>query len=292
MTYRFSHCPCCGEERFRGKINPNYCAPLNSGDFFWGGWRYIKDIISCEKCGYGFINSLIPRYEQFYKEFGDSDEGYSSGSVDRARFYRSLQMQIKKKSSFDLNSFDTVLDVGAGDGEFLKSLNSTMLKSAIEPSPALNAMLGKSGVEVFFDVGEIPDSRKFQVISVNDVLEHVEDPSLFVNQLLSILEENGVMIISVPDYSRILARMLKHKYYLTTPMHLSYFTWKSMRSLLSNRTDIKLLSITKAPTVYARLSDALKWLKVDSDNLASRLMSKIPIGYRANFIAIIQKNCV
>ena len=290
MTLRFSCCPCCEKNQFKKKKNYDFTSPNSPIDFFYGGWKDIEDMVTCLNCGFKFINTLVPEHELFYVNFGDDNQGYSDGGVQREQFFRSLKKSLKTSDGIDIDSFDTALDVGAGDGEFLLNLGMQTKKYAIEPSQKLTANLQSNGITCFNKVSDLPSDLKFQLITLNDVLEHVENPTVFLDQVTRHLEGNGILLISVPDYSRLAARILGTKYYLTTPMHFSYFTWQSMKALLSNRKDIQPVSIRKAPLMRARLSDALKWFDINPSHKLTQLLDKVPIGYRSNFISVSRKN--
>ena len=265
MPTRFSECPCCHSKNLKLYSNKNYTPPQSSIDFFYGGYSKIENVGSCSQCGFKFVNDLADNYEEFYQNFGNEDQGYSDGDVKRAEFYQEVKCCIQSKAGINLDSFESVLDIGAGDGEFLLSLNDEILKHAIEPSPLLRGNLRKNNVTSYKDISEVPKDKKFQLITMNDLLEHVEDPSQFICTVMDYLEPDGVIIISVPDYSRLLARLLGNHYYLTTPMHFSYFTWRSMNALLKKNDSVAEALIIKAPMMRAKLSDALKWLKINQE---------------------------
>ncbi|EEX95053.1 methyltransferase type 12 [Vibrio orientalis CIP 102891 = ATCC 33934] len=289
MSTRFSECPCCHSKSLQLSNNKNYTPPKSSMDFFYGGYSKIENVVSCLQCGFKFINNLADNYESFYQNFGNEDQGYSDGDVKRAEFYQDFKCRIKTQVGISLDSFESVLDIGAGDGEFLFSLNDEIVKYAIEPSPLLRNNLRKNNVSSYKDISEVPKEKKFQLITMNDLLEHVEDPNEFISKVMDYLEPDGIIIISVPDYSRLPARILGNNYYLTTPMHFSYFTWRSMKALLKNNDCVGEALIIKAPMMKAKLSDALKWLKIKPTKSISNILDLVPIGYRSNFIAVVRK---
>ena len=75
-----------------------------------------------------------------------------------------------------------------------------------------------------------PDS--FDVVTMFDVLEHVEDPKETVRVVRSILEDDGLFVLSYPDWGSIFARLLKRRWWFTLSVHLFYFTRKTIAKLL------------------------------------------------------------
>lgn len=89
-----------------------------------------------------------------------------------------------------------VLDVGCGEGKFLKSIFGLGFKNIVGTEPfALKTqekpfpILKKSLLEV---------SEKFDVITFNHVLEHVENIHETLKKCHEILDENGKIIIRIP----------------------------------------------------------------------------------------------
>ena len=289
MTNRFSSCPCCGNTTLKEHRNSSFKAPSAPSDFFYGGWKYIKNLFYCSQCGFRYIGELTHNYQDFYQSFGNDDEGYATANVKRMRYFKDMIANLEKSGHINFKNFNRALDIGSGDGLFLYSLPSNIKKTDVEPSPKLQEKLSSNGIEVADDLSHISKETKFDLITLNDFLEHVEKPDEFLKQLISLLEPHGTILISVPDYSRILAKLFPSKYYLTTPMHFSYFTWESMRLLVKKQNGIELITMTKAPSVYAELGDALKWLKIKKNNPLTKYLGKIPIGYRSNFITVLRK---
>lgn len=85
----------------------------------------------------------------------------------------------------------------------------------------------------------------FEAISCLDVIEHVEDPIRFLSTATSILSKDGVMVVSTPNYSGVVARMLGHRDpYMIPPEHLNFFTGRGMRNLFKQVGLKQLRSIT------------------------------------------------
>jgi 2-polyprenyl-3-methyl-5-hydroxy-6-metoxy-1,4-benzoquinol methylase len=118
--------------------------------------------------------------------------------------YQIVKRHTLKKKVALLNSFlpeqKTVLDIGAGTGDFLHACKKDNWKVVgVEPSikareiaKSKNVLLEK---ELSFFKGQ-----KFDVITLWHVLEHVENLEAYTQSLQELLKENGTLLIAVPNY--------------------------------------------------------------------------------------------
>ncbi len=78
---------------------------------------------------------------------------------------------------------------------------------------------------------------KFEIILLDNVLEHVREPFELLKRLKNILADNGILIIEVPnDYSSLQKKLyseklVSRKYWEALPDHLSYFNKKGLEAL-------------------------------------------------------------
>jgi SAM-dependent methyltransferase len=112
-----------------------------------------------------------------------------------------------------------VLDVGCGDGLFfdeLAKLPGVRLVEGVEPGGDLVSAHGphRSRIHVApfdasFDVG-----RRYSLIVMLDVLEHLPDPAASLRHALSLLEPDGVFLATVPAFNALWTRHddLNHHY--------------------------------------------------------------------------------
>lgn len=83
----------------------------------------------------------------------------------------------------------------------------------------------------------INEERKFDIIWLDNVLEHVADPSGLLKKCYSLASENGVLVIEVPnDFSELQQYLLSKKYidnefWVALPDHLSYFNKEGLNLL-------------------------------------------------------------
>ena len=96
-----------------------------------------------------------------------------------------------------------IVDYGCGDGSFIKFFAAKGYRCfGVEYDPQLVQTLKKDSPEVnFYTVDEfwnLPGEIKFGVIYLGDVLEHMEKPVTFIEDLKQKLADDGLLLIQGP----------------------------------------------------------------------------------------------
>jgi SAM-dependent methyltransferase len=141
-----------------------------------------------------------------------------------------------------------VLDVGAAHGWFVEAARRRGAQATgIEPDPVVAAIATGRGVPVrvgwFPD--DLPSGEAYDVISFNDVFEHLPDPDQVIDQCLERLRPGGCVVVNLPDVdglgfrvSRLLRRVgvrgpYERLWQVGFPSpHLWYFSRRGLASLL------------------------------------------------------------
>lgn len=77
------------------------------------------------------------------------------------------------------------------------------------------------------------ESASFDVIALIQTLEHIEQPVLFLSRIKTLLKKDGILYISVPNFSGYMVKFKKTKWGGLDPAHhLWQFTPKSLENLL------------------------------------------------------------
>ena len=150
---------------------------------------------------------------------------------------------IKKVSSTVNFDIKNVLDYGAGSGWFSYFLNSLKLQvtaTDISTKVMQTIPLMDKKIKVLPSESLANDSEYDLIVSF-DVFEHLADPvkNLFI--LIKNLKNNGLVFISVTNFSSYFSKinLSKHPYF-SYPDHLNYFTPSSLKILLE-RVSMKVL---------------------------------------------------
>ncbi len=279
---RFNQCPCCASARSSVVWdNPVLKSFQNWKDFMYGGRQFIEKIIQCDDCGFRYIQTPKIR-DDFYAQADNSS--YSSLKNARLRYFLELKTALQMRGLI-LPDEANILDVGAGEGDWLTMWPEVRHKYATEMQPILIRRMKERGIITMPTLDNLKDTR-CHLISAFDFLEHVEDP----NQLLQLIHDRlvagGTIVIGVPDMGKWVARLFGTRYYLYCPMHYSYFTAKSLHLLLSKY--FSHIDIFPSPPMRTTLNGMIKWV---FPKLQRATLDKIwlPLGYRASLIAIARK---
>lgn len=131
-----------------------------------------------------------------------------------------------------------VLDVGAGSGAFAVCLKKTGFfrkVTTLDISDSCVDACKKQGlIALKGTLDDIPP-HSFDLITMNDLIEHVYSPRKILEQCHSCLTENGVIAIATPNGEGFDFKILREKTgNITPPEHLNYFNPKSLSLLLKS----------------------------------------------------------
>lgn len=155
------------------------------------------------------------------------------------RLARKWNIQSKYKLISKHVTDGSILDVGAGNGELVRYLKEKHLDAqGYEPSQTAREIAYRKGITL---LDHLPLSKKggFQVIQMFHVLEHVPDPEKTIQELYSLLEKEGVLIIALPNYKSWDANYFK-KFWAgyDVPRHLFHFDEKGVVFLTKEHFDL------------------------------------------------------
>ena len=237
-----SSCPFCNSEN-----NTHY---LDLKDYFLTQEDF--QIVRCNDCGllYTSPRPEASKMQSYYesKEYFSHQEN-NSGFIPRVyEFVKSINLKRKLNIATSGKIAGRILDIGCGTGDFLlKAKQSNWNVSALEPNDNARTIASKRLETTIFhpeEISQIPDSS-FDVITMWHVLEHVEDLSNEVQHLYRMLDDNGRLVIAVPNYKSYDAFYYKDKWAAwDVPRHLSHFDKNTMQNVFSDFNNLKIKEIT------------------------------------------------
>lgn len=126
-----------------------------------------------------------------------------------------------------------VLDIGCGTGGFLSVMKVAGWNTVgLEPNETARKMAVSKGLDVYNSDELFTLKQKFQVITMWHVLEHVHELHRYMNRIATLLEQEGVFIVAVPNYTA--KDQLAYQQYWAAydvPRHLYHFSPASMKTL-------------------------------------------------------------
>ncbi|QCR23991.1 class I SAM-dependent methyltransferase [Pontibacter sp. SGAir0037] len=230
MSYeRLEQCPICGKEDFKNFIVVTDNA-VSKESFV---------IVECENCTFKFTNPRpdsagIGKYYESEEYISHSNT--KSGIINRA--YHVVRSITTKQKVELINRYSpgkgNILDYGCGTGVFLSACkNDGWEIRGVEPNAKAREIASKETSEIIAsEISEI-EGEKFDVITLWHVLEHIHTLNETMAELISLLQEDGTLIIAVPNADSHDAQQYKENWAAyDVPRHLYHFTQPTMKRLL------------------------------------------------------------
>ncbi|OGG29526.1 hypothetical protein A2971_02475 [Candidatus Gottesmanbacteria bacterium RIFCSPLOWO2_01_FULL_46_21] len=206
MTHTVSLCPLCHEHPYPLPKLPYY-AYCSDCKLAWL-WRFPKAI-------YG-------------------DNYYTGASNVASRLFTPIATLLYRLRSayVGLGKKKLWIDVGAGDGQFLKTVNAHQ-KVGVEISPSGRVLMKQAGLKTMTDKQFLRlKNLQADVISFWHVLEHMENPWDYLRAAQKHLTHSGTLIIGVPNVDCLEYRLFGQRWFHSPQFHLWQFTPRAIFLLL------------------------------------------------------------
>ncbi|RZS99326.1 class I SAM-dependent methyltransferase [Aquimarina brevivitae] len=169
-----------------------------------------------------------------YISHTDANEGFLN------RLYQSVK-KINLKNKIKLidkthPQKGTLLDVGAGTGDFLVTAkNDGWNIQGTEPNAKARQLAATKNISLQSDLASFT-SNSFDVITLWHVLEHVSALQEYIERLNDLLKPNGTLIIAVPNFKSYDAKYYK-EYWAAydVPRHLWHFSKTAIRDIFKEK---------------------------------------------------------
>jgi 2-polyprenyl-3-methyl-5-hydroxy-6-metoxy-1,4-benzoquinol methylase len=203
-------------------------------------------IMKCLNCGLLVTSprpdqASIGKYYQFedYISHTDKANNLTNWLYKLVRTYT-----IKKKAQLldSLTEKKSLLDYGCGTGQLLQYMKEQDWKIAgIEPDDNARSIAAKNTEqEIYNDVDALP-KKKYGVITLWHVLEHVHDINGTIQKLAKHLSKKSRMVIALPNYESYDQRFYKQYWAgYDVPRHLYHFNQQTIEELMKYN-DFKLV---------------------------------------------------
>lgn len=203
--------------------------------------KYTKEnvqIYQCSNCGVIYHEKVeVENIQDYYesKKYRNSLEGSSDEEV----FYKLHDRETLDKLQYtgtEVFRHKVVADVGCGAGAFLDYISGVADQViAVEPFDEYRKIMDRKGYKTFAYSGGVEAYQgKIDVVTSFDVIEHVEDPLLFMKDIYALLKDGGVGVIGTPTDAPIMRKLLGEIYekkLLFSTQHLWIFNEKNLNML-------------------------------------------------------------
>lgn len=227
---KIKHCRVCNSTDLKDilKLGNYYLSDFYSSNKL--PKKYPMDIVLCDSCKLLQLKYTTPPKELYTPRYG-----YKSGINEtmRAELKEIAEKAIEKAKLKDTKP--VVIDIGSNDGTLLKNYPKRFFRVAVEPvkklaeesKPYTNVV-----VNSFFNAKNVKKKigdKKASIITVISCFYDMEKPNVFVEDLIEMLDENGIIIIQ----QNYLMGMLKlNAFDNIVHEHLEYYSLLSMENLL------------------------------------------------------------
>jgi len=184
-----------------------------------------------------------------------------------------------------------LLDIGCGTGFFLQEASKKKWRvTGIEPNVVARNLSLEKNIKVYESLESIKKDKKFDVITLFHVLEHIHDLRKTSKKLIKHLKNYGTLIIAVPNQKSFDTNFYgKNWAGFDVPRHLYHFDQSSMEQY-AEEMGLKIVEIKpmKFDSYYVSLLSE-KYLN-PKDNPFQQLFNGFKRGYQSNKWAASNEN--
>jgi len=205
----------------------------------------IYRVVECGRCGHVYVNPRLPRsrlHDMYQEEYWRSDRardfGYSQYLDEKELYLRTYGLRSRLVDEH-VPRPGRVLDVGCAAGFFLKVMaDKGWRTTGVEISQPMVSYareeLGLPDVRVGDLLSVDLEPGSFDVITLWDVIEHLERPDRHLARAVELLADDGILVIETQDVGSRFARALGRKWHhYKHEEHLHHFHRDSLQRLLA-----------------------------------------------------------
>jgi SAM-dependent methyltransferase len=233
----FVACNLCGHDdwyvRFPSTFETNELPEVAAFRCTHAGYGSHAQIVQCQVCGYVYANPRWIDEELLDVYTAVEDDRYVIERVGRVRTFSKHLKALEKWTG--PGEGRNLLDIGAYIGVFVEVAKSRGWKAiGIEPSRwavevakdnELPVLEGTLDADILID-------RHFDVITMWDVIEHLDDPSHELEKSYHLLEPGGFLAVHTMDIDSLAAKMMGSRWPWLMDMHIHYFSRNTLKEML------------------------------------------------------------
>lgn len=230
---------------------------------------------------------ITKSYENYWDELKSSSSYHPGNRLRYALIRLALEKYLGKIDKQNLS----IVDVGCGDASLLREVSLSYQKADLTGIDVSNLVIAKNkgllpsaqffardaGVSLSQQEPLGDSATAFDVVLSSEVIEHVENDQIFLNNLSSLCKPNGLIILTTQSGPRY--RMDRE-----VLGHLRHYSRESLSNLVSN-TDLIIVSFKQAGFPWLNLQkklvdmffDTVKASVLDADTLS--FSKKLAMGF-------------
>jgi SAM-dependent methyltransferase len=216
----------------------NYCGVDDATEVFGPGVAQPSRIVRCNRCGLMYANPrarepdavLIQQWEPDRASLKRTDSRFEKERL-QVRDFAGTRMLLNRAYP----ARGKLLEIGSGLGFLLAEFKKDGWDVfGLEPNRLLSMYaaeeLGVAGTNELLHEAGIPDEA-FDVVIMNHVIEHLEDPLATLSEINRVLKTDGHLVLETPRYDTLMFRLLgRRERSLSCEGHIYFFTTQTLRS--------------------------------------------------------------
>ena len=224
------------------------------------------DLYKCLDCNLIQVSSddSLNNLEKLYSEV--VDKNYINNLDNKYKTFKNVLKKIKPQINElkQVYSKIKILEIGSYYGVFLNILEENNIEAVgIEPSRHAFEYSSNNNKQTNINSNlnnfvKNYNIKKFNMITAFDVLEHVDDVDVFIDQVSRCLLNNGYFVFSTIFIDSLPAKLLGNYWPWIIPMHLSYFDEKNIELYLK-KNNFSVISMSNH-VHYAKVNYAITGL--------------------------------
>jgi 2-polyprenyl-3-methyl-5-hydroxy-6-metoxy-1,4-benzoquinol methylase len=222
-------CPVCNSKNTKVILKKNQLINMSTKYFKPTNASFEKlEVAFCYDCTMIFVTTNVVNIKENL-----SGEVYNTALTTISDDEKSAEyhtIEILKKYS----NKGKLLEIGSGRGEFLHLLESNGFDvSGCEPGSAYFISRDKYSFEVKHNIFEVNDytMNDYDVVVFQNCLEHIPNPKKVIKGIWSILKENGILFIQIPNFEFSISNNIYSDVFFE---HVLYFNWNNLELFLNN----------------------------------------------------------
>ena len=202
-------------------------------------YKLFDQLVKCSVCTHVMTNPRLETEDLIASYSNALDKKHHLQNELRITSFEYALKKITKKLGIRVDDENiNAIDIGCASGAFLLAASrlTNWSVEGIEPSKQLAEFgIKQYGLKIKQGLFQIEDYRnkRLDVISLWDVLEHVNEPGQLINNIADSLNGGGYLIINVPNLDSVFARLLGYSWPFYLAVHIHYFNNQTMKKILS-----------------------------------------------------------
>lgn len=200
-------------------------------------------LVKCQECGLVYVsprpdpNELYALYGETYFHNDESGTvGYMNYVKDEPNIRKTFAGRLKRLARFIQPG--KMLDVGCAAGFFLDEAAKAgwQVQGMDVSSFAVEYTKNRFGYDA--RLGSLTDqdypAGAYDLVTMWDVIEHVPDPKMYIEQAAKLLRPGGVIALATPDVDSLPARLTGPRWvgYKLSEEHVYYFSTQTLSRML------------------------------------------------------------